>query len=479
MASITYSSAAVRRRIFGTTGGTSTGSMNTQCWKHRPHVANLRGGLFLRDEPARLHAAHKARETHIFGARQAKCLGGSASFHPQGRPSRREALGLVGSSLGLSTLAVSAESRQESVSTEKEFKASSVDEGRPKASKSEFVPPPTRITAPGRIIAIGDLHGDLMKTLKVLELCKLIAPPEKGKQPRWIGGDTVLVQMGDILDRGDDEIGILRLLWQLGDEAKEEGGAVYILNGNHETLNVNGDFRYVTPAAFRESAMVGLNTADFTSGMYVETDQSLKGKTADFSSPGVSFTMQVRARLTLFSPGGPIARKLAQNPTVLIVNDTVFAHGGLLPSHVEYGLEEINAQVSQWMLGGPEPPQSAAFTPDSIVWNRLYSRDYQYPSDVLFACNTLEATLKMLGANRLVVGHTPQMDGCNASCGKKVWRVDVGMSSGVLDQEVQALEILPKPAQRHDVDGTSTSDGDDDDSVIVNVIKPYDTDWGY
>eukprot|EP00976_Prorocentrum_cordatum_P114930 1195924-Prorocentrum_minimum.AAC.7 len=41
---------------------------------------------------------------------------------------------------------------------------------------------------------------------------------------------------------------------------------------------------------------------------------------------------------------------------------------------VEYGLEEINAQVSQWMLGGPEPPQNAAFTPDSIVWNRLYSR---------------------------------------------------------------------------------------------------------
>ena len=54
---------------------------------------------------------------------------------------------------------------------------------------------------------VGDLHGDLMKTIKVLELCKLIAPPEQGKPARWIGGDTIVVQMGDILDRGDDEIG--------------------------------------------------------------------------------------------------------------------------------------------------------------------------------------------------------------------------------------------------------------------------------
>ena len=40
---------------------------------------------------------------------------------------------------------------------------------------------------------------------------------------------------------------------------------------------------------------------------------------------------QVKARIGLFSPGGPLAQQLAMNSTVLIVNDTVFAHGGLLP----------------------------------------------------------------------------------------------------------------------------------------------------
>lgn len=39
------------------------------------------------------------------------------------------------------------------------------------------------------------------------------------------------------------------------------------------------------------------------------------------------------ARQKLYRPGGPIARMLARNPTALVVNDTLFAHGGVLPDH--------------------------------------------------------------------------------------------------------------------------------------------------
>lgn len=91
--------------------------------------------------------------------------------------------------------------------------------------------------------AVGDLHGDLVQTMRVLQVAGLMAAPVLGEPAQWVGGDATLVQMGDILDRGDDEIGILRLLWQLAEGAQEAGGAVYILNGNHETLNVAGDFR--------------------------------------------------------------------------------------------------------------------------------------------------------------------------------------------------------------------------------------------
>lgn len=36
------------------------------------------------------------------------------------------------------------------------------------------------------------------------------------------------------------------LLRELHKQAQAEGGAVYMLNGNHESLNVSGNFRYAT-----------------------------------------------------------------------------------------------------------------------------------------------------------------------------------------------------------------------------------------
>lgn len=53
----------------------------------------------------------------------------------------------------------------------------------------------------------------------------------------------------------------------------------------------------------------------------------------------------------------------------------------------------------------------------------------------------LDSTLQQLGAKAMVVGHTPQMSGLNAECNGRIWRVDVGMSSGVLNAEPQVLEF--------------------------------------
>lgn len=46
-----------------------------------------------------------------------------------------------------------------------------------------------------------------------------------------------------------------------------------------------------------------------------------------------SKALQARARAKLFSPGQPMAMELAKNPTALVVNNTLFAHGGVLPEH--------------------------------------------------------------------------------------------------------------------------------------------------
>ena len=41
------------------------------------------------------------------------------------------------------------------------------------------------------------------------------------------GNCQVLVQVGDVLDRGEDEIAILSLLAWLGKQARNKGGAVF------------------------------------------------------------------------------------------------------------------------------------------------------------------------------------------------------------------------------------------------------------
>jgi Calcineurin-like phosphoesterase len=105
------------------------------------------------------------------------------------------------------------------------------------------------LPAASRLIAIADLHGDLTSARRALKLAGVI-----DDQDRWSGGDTVVVQVGDVLDRGDDEPALLALVDRLTEEAAAAGGAYVMLLGNHELMNASGDFRYVTAAGFAQYA---------------------------------------------------------------------------------------------------------------------------------------------------------------------------------------------------------------------------------
>jgi hypothetical protein len=280
--------------------------------------------------------------------------------------------------------------------------------------------PQTRNPAAPRIVAFGDVHGDLEATRSALRLAGAI-----DENDRWIGGDLVVVQTGDQLDRGDQERAILDLFARLVDEADRAGGAFHPLNGNHELMNGHFDFRYVTEAGFRDfDEVVDLPAPDDFPPDSLMTDPLL-----------AAFEPEERARVAAFRPGGPYARLLAQRNTIVMVGETVFVHAGVLPEHATYGIEEINEEIRAWLRGeAPAPAWSEGA--DSPIWTRLYSRE---PGEE--ACAALETALGVMEARRMVVGHTVHREGITSYCDERVWVVDVGLASyygGVLE----VLEIL-------------------------------------
>ncbi|KAK7321385.1 hypothetical protein VNO77_31986 [Canavalia gladiata] len=327
--------------------------------------------------------------------------------------------------------------------------------------------PPTFVSAPGRrILAVGDLHGDLKQARSALQMAGVLSCSDG--QDLWTGGESVLVQLGDILDRGEDEIAIMSLLRSLDKQAKAHGGAVFQVNGNHETMNVEGDFRYVESGGFDECIdfleyINGSNSKDdweetFTG--WVDVSEKWKdNRTMSRNYWGplnlVKRQKGVIARSILFRPGGLLANELARHAVVLKVNDWVFCHGGLLPHHVAYGIERMNNEVSKWMRGLHENentlkiPFIATRGYDSVVWNRLYSRDTPELVDYQTkqVCSILEQTLQAVGAKAMVVGHTPQTIGVNCKYNCSIWRIDVGMSSGVLNSRPEVLEIIDNEAR--------------------------------
>ena len=77
------------------------------------------------------------------------------------------------------------------------------------------------------------------------------------RQHQWIGGTTVLVQTGDIFDRGPKVREALDLLMRLEEEARRAGGRVEALLGNHEVMNLLHEFRDVSPASYAAFADAG------------------------------------------------------------------------------------------------------------------------------------------------------------------------------------------------------------------------------
>eukprot|EP01064_Diplonema_japonicum_P013611 TRINITY_DN21164_c0_g1_i1.p1 TRINITY_DN21164_c0_g1~~TRINITY_DN21164_c0_g1_i1.p1 ORF type:complete len:309 (+),score=29.00 TRINITY_DN21164_c0_g1_i1:52-927(+) len=249
-----------------------------------------------------------------------------------------------------------------------------------------------------KIAAVGDLHGDYEKAVRVLQMTGLV-----GEDLEWKGRDgDLLVQTGDIIDRGPDARRIYKLFERLKQETEATGGEVVNLMGNHELMNLQGMISYA----------------------HQDEVTDIGGKDA---------------RRQVFSPQGEWGQALLKLPKVIRRGPYVFVHAGLLPHHVTQSIESLDEQLTLKIAtgnflhpllhsSGPlwtrDPIQQAARGDCSII------------TSVLSTINSLPVYKDTQPVTSIVVGHTIQGLGrIGVHCKGRIIGIDIALSKYISSRD--------------------------------------------
>jgi hypothetical protein len=221
------------------------------------------------------------------------------------------------------------------------------------------------------LFVVADTHGEYEILAQMLQAHRVV-----DGQLRWSFGRGQLVVLGDVFDRGPNHLEILWLLYELEAQARKAGGAVHLLLGNHETMVLLGDLRYLHPK-------------------YAASTRALR----------------VESYAALFDAGSVLGQWLRSRPAVLRINRMLFLHAGISRALLErqLTLADINATIRGALTGSP--PDAAARERTELLmashgplWYRGYFPEHKgyppaTPADIA-------ATLKHFEVDRILVGHT-------------------------------------------------------------------------
>jgi hypothetical protein len=301
-----------------------------------------------------------------------------------------------------------------------------------------------RVDGAERVVALADVHGAYDAMVETLRQAEVI-----DGQLGWSGAGTHLVIVGDLLDRGPRSRDAMDLLMRLEGEALAAGGAVHVVIGNHESMNLIGDLRYVSKAEYAAFA------ADETEAerqrwfeAYAERHASSASGAVLFEKFEQQFPAGFFALRRAFRPDGKYGAWLLSKPAIMVVNGTAFVHGGLSPMIERLGLEGVNGRLKSELVAYVEALETLtdaevllptdshydtqavlnAYMPaldetpavlDAIATaRRLFDTDLFASDGPLWyrgsvSCGELieeyrlDGALAAIGASRVVVGHTP------------------------------------------------------------------------
>ena len=215
------------------------------------------------------------------------------------------------------------------------------------------------------IAALSDIHGQYDLAIEILKNNGII-----NSNLDWNFGKGHLVIVGDVFDRGPKINEMLWLLYKLEIQAKEKGGRLHFLLGNHEYMVLHKDLRYVHDRYKIATKLLGL-----------EYDE-------------------------LYSNQTIIGRWLRSKSTIIKINNSIFVHGGVSEEFIaENGIDL--SKTNQIMRSSIERSKQEMKSTDfyktyygkkSLIWYRGYFYDNLVDADI-------SKILTQVNSKHIVVGH--------------------------------------------------------------------------
>ena len=263
---------------------------------------------------------------------------------------------------------------------------------------------------PNRLVIIGDIHGDIKRFKNILLDAKII-----NNNIEWIAEpqNTIVIQMGDQIDslnRIEDndwevleDIEMLKFTDLLDKIASTKGGKVISIIGNHEFMNILGNYTYVSAKSIANNE---------------------------------------KRRNELFKPGGQLSKILSNRPIIIKIGSLLFCHAGLKESHL-FVLQKYNKEIfylnKLWKtfaltnnINNQEDSDifsKIILDDDGILWTRS-----------LTSGEELNIVLKNINCNHMFVGHTV-VDSIKL-INNNLWYTDTGISRAFGNKSYQYIDIV-------------------------------------
>ena len=239
-------------------------------------------------------------------------------------------------------------------------------------------------------IAISDIEGNFGPFRKLLQSSGVI-----DSAFNWTFGEGHLVLIGDFFDRGTEVTEVLWLIYSLEEKAKEAGGYVHFILGNHEIMNMSGDLRYVQPKYKENAVLLGERYED------------------------------------LYGENSELGRWLRTKNIVEKIGNILYVHGGISSdvNNMDVSIEKINELSRPWYADSfykyTDKRLNILYGDPGPFWYRGYYQGTKKASP-----EQIDSTLSKFNILHIATGHTITSDTISSWYGGKVFDMDVHHATG-------------------------------------------------